>query len=253
MSPTVASFPVAKDERLECRIHRAINVRRFPLSIVVALLIAAMGGNLLAGPVAKGFKVQSDSISPDQRLGVTVPILSQAPENAKNTVIVVETGKALGVIKGETGWNRQNNGGVAPARWSKDSSVLVWMVDGKWFPAALVVLKCGPRAVLWQVDLLRAVQDEMLARTKAAQPKKYAAIVTGHKGWGSAYREGFSIDVDVDGEIAFPLHFHGALSSDPKGADDLPKLESNLEGSIDEKGKVTVTRFALGPGKSENF
>jgi hypothetical protein len=43
------------------------------------------------------------------------------------------------------------------------------------------------------------------------------------------------------------------LTSDPKGADDLPKLEANLQGTIDEKGKVTVAGFALGRGKSTHF
>ncbi len=228
--------------------------RRFPLYILAALFMAASAGDLSAAPpIPKGFEVPADSISPDQRLGVTVPILSEAPEEARNSLIDLQTGMLLATIQGEPGWNRQNHGGVLPARWAKDSSLLVWTVDGKWFPDALVVLKVRERAVLWQVNLLKTVQDEMLARTKLAQPKAYAAIVAGHKGWGSAYPEGFSIDVDLDGEIAFPLHFHGALTSDPKGADDLPKLESKLDGTIDEKGKVTVSRFAMGRGKSSHF
>lgn len=232
-------------------------LRRSPLTIIAAIFTAALVCQLAAGPVPKGCQVPEDSISPNHEIGVTVPILTDEKEqkDLKNNLIEIKTGKLLGVIKGETGWNRQNHGGVLPARWSKDSSILVWTVDGKWFPNTLVVLKLREKAVLWQVDLLKTVQREMLTRTKAAKPKEYAAIVAGHKGDGSAYPDGFSIDVDVDAEkaLTLPLHFHGALTSDPKGADSLPKVESKLEGTIDEKGTVTISKFALGAGKSSHF
>src|SRR4051812_41378597 len=99
------------------------------LHILAALFMAAGGAGLSAAPpIPKGYQVPAESISSDQRLGVTVPITSAEPKDARNRVIDLKTGEVVATLKGETGWTRHNHGGVLPARWGKDNSILVWAV-----------------------------------------------------------------------------------------------------------------------------
>jgi hypothetical protein len=105
----------------------------------------------------------------------------------------------------------------------------------------LVKLESG--RVLWQRNLLKLAQQSILKRTRKTAPKLYAESKKDNEGNGSAYPEGFTVDVEVVEPISLPLHLRAVLMSDPKGRS---KLESSLESVIDEAGELTVTNFRLG-------
>lgn len=141
-----------------------------------------------------------------------------------------------------------NHGGVLPCRWSPDGSLLLWEVEGKWFPDALVLLKFNNGTLEWQTNILAAAQKESLSRTKNAAPEKYAEAKKANAGNGSAYPEGFTIDVVAMNPIALPLCVWAALTSDPKEIEDFPQLESALQAVVDDRGQFVVTHFYVGSG-----
>jgi hypothetical protein len=228
-------------------------IGRFYLHVITAVGISLSVG---AQTIPKGFVVPKCSISPDGRLGVTVPLFAEHDdsENPKNSVIELKTGKTLAAINTKfTGWDRMNHGGVLPCRWSADSSLLLWTVDGKWFPHAVVLLKFKNGVLEWQRDVTAIAEAETLKRTKKAAPDKYAKARKANTGSGSAYPEGFSIYVAVLDQISFPLHVRATLTADPKEIEGFPKLESNLTGTIDQEGRFTVTDFHVGSGYWREF
>jgi hypothetical protein len=198
--------------------------------------------------VPKGFFVPESSFSPDKRYGVTVALRGEHGEDAepKNRLIELKTGRVLAVIKAETAWDHANHQEVMPSRWSKDGALLLWEVDGKWFHDAFVLIKIEDGKVKWQTDILKVAQREILARTKKASPKKYAAAKKDNEGSGSAYPEGFSVDVDVVGGIETPLRVRVVLSSNPKQIEGVPSVYSHMEAIVDSEGRFVVKDFGLG-------
>jgi len=162
----------------------------------------------------------------------------------------------VAVIDADPGYNRRLNfHEVVPPRWSPDESLLLWKVDGKWTPDALVVVKIHDGRQAWQLDLLTTAQQALLRRTRDAAPKRYLAAKKANAGYGSAYPDGFTVNVATDGEkgrtVALPLKVHVDLTSDPKATDDSPRpLESYLDGVVTPEGKFVVEHFHLGPRKS---
>jgi hypothetical protein len=229
-------------------------IARTAQQLIIATL--NLGVTALAQNIPKGFVVPECTLSPDGHYGVTVPILFQHgdSEDPKNSVIELKTGKIIAVIKSKfTGWNKQNHGGVLPCRWSKDGSLLIWEVDGKWFSDALVLLKFENGVLEWQTDILSVAQTEMLAQTKHAAPKQYALAKEANAGNGSAYPEGFTIAVAAANPISFPLNIQAALTSDPKQIEGFPRLGSELTGFVDERGKFKVADFRLREDAYERF
>src|SRR5205085_2955922 len=145
------------------------------------------------------------------------------------------------------------HGGVLPCQWSKDGSLLLWEVYGKWFSQSLVLLKFNNGVLEWQTDILAAAQSEMLARAKRAAPKQYAVARAANAGNGSAYPEGFTIAVAALGPVSLPLRIQAALTSDPKQIESFPRLGSQLTGLVDDHGKFEVTAFALRDDAYERF
>lgn len=202
------------------------------------------------------------TLSPDHRYGVSVPILPEViPENGDldnegDNLVDARDGRVLAEIQGgTTGWNREVGfTEVLPCRWSPDGSLLLWEVDGKWSPGALVLLKINRGKVKWQTDILKTAQQATLARTRKAAPDKYEAAKKENAGDGSAFPDGFAIDVEAIDPVSLPLHVRTYLSSDCKvGPYSSRVLTSHLEGVIDAKGKFIVTSFHLGPGHSRHF
>jgi hypothetical protein len=238
--------------------------KHFLVSSLVAISTCAFGQAL-----PKGFTVPDNTLSPDKHYGVTVPDIFNSPDNARNSLVDVNTGDVLAVIQaGRVGYNRMNHGGILPSRWSSDSSVLVWQVDGKWSDETLVVLKLQDGKVAWQTNVLKIGEQAILDRTKQAAPLKYSRVRKTNVGMGtmgpsevggvddprSAYSEGFSIQVDVVGLVTFPLHITAELTSEVKpGVPMFRYLQSHLTGLLDSKGKFTVTSFHLGPAKPSYF
>ncbi len=177
--------------------------------------------------IPKGFVVPKCTTSPDGRYGVTVPVLDMHldSENPKNSVIDLKTGETVAVIKTRlTAWNVMGHGGVLPSRWSADGSLLLWEVEGKWFRDAVVLLKFKNGVPEWQSDITATAHSEILERTKRAALAKYAKAKKANAGNGSAYPEGFTIEVVALDPIAFPLKIRAALTSDPKEIEGFPQL-----------------------------
>jgi len=198
-----------------------------------------------------GFSVPKSTLSPDGRFGVLAPDEAHySDERPQNKLVEVATGRVLAIIQAETGMEQMNHGGAAP-RWSADGSLLLWKVEGKWSPRALVLLRIHEGNVAWQVNILKQAQRATLIRTRKAQPKAYAAARDFNKGNGSAYPEGFTIEVTtpVDNEkpVGVPLAVHARLTPDPKGLEDFPKtakLYAKLDAVVTADGKFVVEKFS---------
>lgn len=222
---------------------------------VYVLGLVALAGSLCGQELPKGFFVEADSISPNGHYGVTVPKRGEVSEkgDARNFVVEIKTGRVVAKIEGNVAWDHTNHATIEPAKWTADSSLVLWYVAGKWFPDALVMVKLDGAIAAWQVDVLKQAQTEILARTKRVAPADYAKAKKANAGNGSAYPDGFSVDVTPAGELALPMRFKVALTSNPKGIEGLPTLESHMDIVVGKDGKVLAEEFALGPGESENF
>jgi hypothetical protein len=214
-----------------------------------------MAGCALGQNIPVDYKIPDFTLSPNHRYGLTVPEAEHYYEidNPRNEVVEVKTGRVLTVIQAYTGWDHANWNEVLPSRWSPDGSLLLWEADGKWCPRALVLLKIKGGAVPWQIDLLKTAQQAVLNRTQKAKPREYLAAVKENAGNGSAYPDGFTIDVYAGGKqgdpVSLPVKIHADLTANPKRLDIFPKnaeLDAQLDAVVDKNGKFTVTEFHLG-------
>jgi hypothetical protein len=215
------------------------------------LLLAGALATTYAEDLPKGYIIAEESASPDGRYGVTVPQMDELENDpsAHNSVVDLKSGKALGAIKANTGWDHMNHTDIMPAQWSPDSSLVLWYVDGKWFPWAYVLIKIEDGRIAWQTDMLKEAQQAILARTKEAAPKAYAAAKKDNEGSGSAFPEGFSVDIAATGPVELPLKLNVSLTANPKGIEGKPNVESHMQAVVDQNGKFVVKKFALGAGE----
>jgi hypothetical protein len=220
--------------------------------IQAAVLLSAAVSALTANPNVD-YITPSFTFSPDGRYGVMIPVWhdegAQQPDDRMNKVVELRPNRIVAVIHADPGYNRALNfHETAPPRWSAASSVLLWKVNGKWFPDALVLLKLKDDKEQWQLDLMRASQRAILARTNEASPQRYAEAKQANSGNGSAYPDGFTVNVTTDEDnIAFPYHVLVDLTANPKEIENFPaNLESHLDAIVTPDGKFTVTKFKLG-------
>lgn len=206
--------------------------------------------------VPKGYTIPEDSFSPDGRYGVTVPTTDEVPEDeAKNSLLDLKTGRALAVLQTKfTAWTRRSHGEPLPARWTQDSSLLLWEASGKWSPAAMTLVKIEKEQVVWQIDVLQTAEKEILKATQKAKPEAYAVAKKSNEGNGTAYPEGFTVDVKTEAKpLELPLWISVILTSNPKGIEGKPTIESYLLGTVDEKGQFVVKEFGFELPKSPHF
>src|SRR5262245_2964532 len=97
------------------------------------------------------------------------------------------------------------------------------------------------------------MQQEILARTRKAKPRKYAAAKKQNAGNGAAYPDGFTVSVTVAGEegapLTFPLFLYARLESNPKEIENFPKnaeLKSKMYATMRADGKIVVKEFNQG-------
>jgi hypothetical protein len=219
-----------------------------------ALALASLTAAAAPEP-PEGWTIPESTLSADGRFGVLVPEEKAYRAGGRNQLVEVATGRVLAVINAAPGMEQMNHGGVDPTRWSSDSSLALWRVDGKWFPRALVLLRLQGDAVEWQLDLLKTAQKEILTRVREASPKKYAAAREENKGNGRAYPDGFTVDVQTEGEQEatppqLPLRVSVTLTSNPKAIESYPpaaQLDATLEAEVTADGKFHVRSFALAP------
>jgi hypothetical protein len=221
-------------------------------NVVIAILLSA-SGLATAATLNTDYITPPFTFSPDHRYGVMIPVFhieaAEEPDERMNKVVELRTHSIVAVIHGEPGYDRALNfHETAPPLWSADSSVLLWKVNGKWFADALVLLKLKDDKEQWQLDLMRASQRAILARTKEASPHRYAAAKQANAGNSSAYPDGFTVEVTMDEDkTAFPYHVLVDLTANPKGIEGFPaNLESHLDAIVTLEGKYIVTKFRLG-------
>jgi hypothetical protein len=222
---------------------------RNTLAAEAAALVSAAGTILAANPNTD-YITPPFTFSPDGRYGVMVPVWhdegAQEPDERQNKVVELSTGLVVTVIHADPGYNRALNfHKTAPPHWSADSSVLLWKVNGKWFPDALVLLKLNGGNEQWQINLMKMSQRAILAHTREASPQRYAAARRANSGNGSAYPEGFTVDVKTDEDkIAFPFHVLVDLTANPKQFPGFPaNLDSHLDAIVTSDGKFIVKDF----------
>lgn len=219
-----------------------------------------------------GFSIPDFTISPDHRYGILVPDFdhyiwptAKQPSAHQHNLVELQSGHVLTTIEAASGFidkqHRMNHGEINPTRWSRDSSLLLWEIEGRWSPSALVLISLRDGAVWWQTDILKLAQEATLTRTAKAAPAKYAAAKQANKGNGSAFPDGFVVNVRVEGEpehgvqggpISLPLKVHAELTSNPKAIATIPQLDSQLDGQVGEDGKLIVTSFQLRDAPSPN-
>lgn len=234
----------------------------------VALLLLAFAECLRARGVLDDYFIPKCTYSPNHRYGVSVWDYDDdkntgRPGGSGNAVIELATGRVVVAMKAE-GASRRSYGGrlpgsdsfwntIARPRWSADSSLLLWKVNGKWGPQAIVLVCLGKNAPPHQLDVLHIAREAILLRTQKARPGKYREV---KKEYGSFGMDGFAVDVHTDGEngksVTLPLVVHADLISTPNLA--LPNaLASQLDGIIREDGTFVVKCFKLGLRDNANF
>jgi hypothetical protein len=201
----------------------------------------------------KGYSVPQITRSPSGRFGVLVPDRDHYKwVEEQNKLIDLRTGRILAVIHAHSGAVQANHVEIEPGNWSRDGSLFLWRVGGKWCPTALVLLKIQNNKVLWQLNVLVAAQRAILTRTKRSSPTRYRAAVRENHGSGAAFPEGFTVNVTVNVDpgkpLSMPLNFTASFTSNPKQIESYPKsaeLNSDLKGIITKDGKLNVMSFAL--------
>jgi hypothetical protein len=216
--------------------------------IIFVFAFLGFDGNAPAQAASPGPTIPDYTLSPNHKYGVTVP--SEDGDETQNRLVEVQTKKTIAVIQGDTQFSHMAWDDGTPPRWSIDSSLLLWRVEDKWNAATVTALKLDGNKVAWQIDIFRVAQQAILTRTRQAKPHEYDAIKKDHSGWGSAYPDGFAVDVYAggigDGPISLPLTVHADLTSDTKGMN-LPRdMSSQLDGVVDKDGKFTITKFRVG-------
>ncbi|MEO6970913.1 MAG: hypothetical protein ABI217_08465 [Chthoniobacterales bacterium] len=233
------------------------------LRFLSVFLAAFLVKSAIASP-PPSFSLPDFTVSPDHRYGILLPEEDHSLPNVPgNQLVEIATDRVITTIKAQTGLSDDEDSKTV--RWSNDNSLCLWEVEGRWSPRILVLIKIEDGKCPWQIDLLKIGQQEILARTRKAAPGKYAAAKQQNKGNGTAFPDGFTVNVRVEGEIqnvrsgnpeaglkgppvALPLKFHAELTSNPKQIERWPKeaqLDSALDGLVTVDGKVTVTRFRL--------
>jgi hypothetical protein len=203
----------------------------------------------------KGYSVPKITVSPDGRYGVLVPEREHYDwDKEQNKVVELKTRRVLATIHAHSGAVRANHVEIEAGNWSRDRSLFLWRVAGKWSPTALVLLKIRDGKVVWQRNILEDMQQGILRRTRRASPRGYRAAVRENRGSGAAFPDGFTIPVEVNvkpGEpLVLPLSVTASLTSNPKRIESYPqaaRVNSRMTAAVSADGRISVKRFGLAP------
>ena len=221
------------------------------MKCLISLMIGwTLVASASAAKLPSGFILADESLSTNRVYGVLVPDgghFNGKPD--QNSIVEVKTGRILGPIYGETGQSSGNPGGSS-AKWSADSSILVWTVEGKWGPLEIMVVELKGGKITRQSELLKPIRNELLAALKKERPVEYASAREANRGNGSAYPGGFTVDVHCSRPDAKRrITFAAGLTSDLKEAlapDE--QLEAYGEGEFIPGQSIVFHTFkALGP------
>lgn len=257
--------------RLAYRVRRMDN-RPFPhppimkkvlrrLLGISALLPALLGSPLHAKwTQPAGFQILKSTLSPDGTMAVIAPdnahYLGDGPP--QNKLVNVKTGDEVALLNAPTYFKDaeivQNE--VDPtACWSVDGTAFAWVLTGKWMPTAILFLGFEDGTVAWQTDVLTLVRNKALAKTKAALPKNYAAVMAHNKGYGNAYRDGFTVDIGTP-EAGFELPWSGRAivnSNDKDITDHWPpaaNVYATMDFTLNDDGTIEFSEFSVDSKKT---
>lgn len=233
--------------------------------LAVLSFISIVDGIATQVALPTGYIIVPSSISPNGEYGVSAfdNLTNDLPyETDRNKIYDLKSGKVVAEINSaRSATIRMNRGGILPARWSQESSLLLWEVEGRWSPDALVLLNIENKRVVWQLDLLKTAQQAILIQTRKAAPEKYAAAKNWNRGDGEEFPDGFTVNVRTEGDksrggeleavkgkpVSLPLKVHVELTSNPKDIEGIKnaQLDSELDGIVSQQGKFNVTHFSL--------
>lgn len=214
-------------------------------------------GTALTTPLPDGYIVPKETVSPSHRYGFMVPIFSILSDanDVHNALVDLKTGRVVAEIDAPPGFDhRLNHVKILPPWWSKDESLVLWTVAGKWCPTALVLIHFRNGVQVWQLNLLTTFQKEILISTKAVAPEKYEEAKQENAGSGTNHPEGFTIDVkpmiksvasNKRPPLQLPLKIHVTLTSNPKQLDCIPDLDATMTGVVKKDGSIEVKQFSV--------
>ena len=217
-------------------------------------------GSASAVRVPEGFTIPPYTLSPGGDFGVLVPDFAHYKESgdSQNKLVATKSGEVIATINGLTWYEdtkmQMNNGSITSC-WSTDGTTLSWVVGGKWFPRTFAVLKLRGGAVAWQLDVLKCVQREILSRTRAAVTSNYAAAMRQNQGNGSAFPDGFSVDVTTP-TTGFSLPWVGnvTLDSNPKSIPNWPPeslVRASMQVTIHPDGSANFSNYMVTTGQAQ--
>ena len=208
----------------------------------------------------EGYTIPPSTISPDGRYGVLVPDSAHQDKNNdsnQNRLVEIGTGRVLATINAVTWWEdrpgqtTRNHASLDP-HWSADSSMLSWVIGGKWFPAACVLLKMRNANIEWQFDVFKSSQKDILARTKVAVPRNYEAAKRRNEGNSIHYPDGFTVSIETPtGQISLPLRLQVTLTSNPKQIEDFPRdawIRATMLATITSDGQIGFSAYNVSLG-----
>jgi hypothetical protein len=240
-------------------VYRIKSALIFPMTTLTRIFFVAwaFASVARADPSPSSLIPPASTLSPDRRYGVTVPASFTDPDalSEENDIIDMKTKRVLGAINtDDTAFSRMNHSDLLPAWWSTDNTYVLWQVEGKWGMETQMLIHLQGGEIQWELDVIKVLQRQILTRTEAADPKKFLAAKKSNWGSGSAYPEKFVFDSQPDemnkGSLTFPIHFRVYLTSNCKGSDDVPNIDSEMEATLNRDGDITVTRFRMGRSRS---
>jgi len=201
--------------------------------------------------IPEGFLVPRETLSPNGRYGVLTPDFAhyQKESRGQNVLLNTELDTMIAKIDAESWFKdpRTNMNYASPSpRWSADGMVLAWLIEGKWSPLALTILKIEDGGLAWQTDLIPKVQQEILSRTRAATPIMYDMAKQENTGNGTAYPDGFVVDIKPpDSGFTLPLTCVVTLNSNPKSIEGKATVKSSLNATLLSSGYVEFSNFVM--------
>lgn len=226
----------------------------------VCLLLGAFASCVMSwslrAEIPANFRIMDGSASPYGSLAVLEPVGEAAQGDAfwklRNQLFDTKSQSVIGAIEGVPGMKQMNHGG-ASARWSSQSDLLLWYVDGKWGPRSATFVQIKEGKITSQLDVVKAGYDELLKRAKKAYPKTYAAAKKRNEGSGSALPDGFAANVSLkelpDNALPkFSVEFVVTMTANPKGMEDFPAaadIEGFLFGKLDTDLKIKWGESAI--------
>ena len=215
-----------------------------------------------SSPLPSGFSIQPGTLSPDRMYGVIAPDWQHYNENSQsqNQLVNVRDGSVLATMKTET-FVADPNGSTrnhvyVDSSWSSDGSVLAWVVSGRWVPFYYTLFKVGEGSVVWQSDILKTAEQEILDKTKAAVPSNYASATEWNHGGDRYNPNGFMINIEAPQKgFSLPLKLRVSLTSNPKKISNVPPnswVESSMNATIQSDGTVSFSDFQVDRAEQVN-